>query len=193
MLPVALDGISPDLDSLEVYNNLMEKYNNHKDSMSKKDIINMFENEGFIVKFDANGNIDVSANQNRIKPFLITSAYTTSAAKSLLEDNKDIVKGGLRQLDKHETNALKKIEDLGWTIHRPGKPIDTKPSAGWFGGKKRYKGTIIIPLLPEADLKADEILGVGAKQEYYSRQQIMAQNQNSSNQPFINTDISLFE
>ena len=127
-LPVNSDG-SPDNSALGVYQELMQYYNDNKDSMSSSDIKALFGKGGFRVNVDSNGNLDVKSVGDRIEPFLVTWGYTNSAVSSLLDGNDVAENGGARRLGRGESNNLEKVRKAAWTVRKGKKDVFDQPSS----------------------------------------------------------------
>lgn len=185
-LPVKSDG-SPDNDALGVYQELMQYYNDNKDSMSSSDIKALFGKGGFRVNIDSNGNLDVKSVGDRIEPFLVTWGYTNSAVSSLLDGNDDVEKGGARRLDRRDSNNLQRVRETAWTVKKGKKDVFDQPSS-WWATERLYKAPIYIKLQDNASVRADQIAKSGPIQSKYSEETVASYNQNASTNNFVQTN-----
>lgn len=92
-LPVDING-DVDNATLDLFSELMREYNNNKDKMTKKEVDELFRFNGFNVTVNDDKSLDVTAQGDRVKPFLITHGYTKEGS-NLVKDNTDVEKGGL--------------------------------------------------------------------------------------------------
>lgn len=185
-LPVKSDG-SPDNSALGVYQELMQYYNDNKDSMSPSDIKALFGKEGFRVNIDSNGNLDVKSVGDRIEPFLVTWGYTNSAVSSLLDGNDVAENGGARRLDRRDSNNLENVRKAAWTVKKGKKDVFDQPSSLW-ATERLYKAPIYIKLQDNASVRADQIAKFGPIQSKYSEETVASYNQNASTNNFVQTN-----
>lgn len=166
-LPVKGDG-SPDTESMQDFKEAMNEYDKNKDNMSPTDITRLFLNHGFSVKVNPDKTIEATAVGTDVKPFLVTYGFTNDAS-SLIDDNilSDERPAGLRQLDKNESEGVKVIENIAYTIGRGKDALNLKPTEGFierlFTGTRRYKGIVFMPERPNASVEASAMVGAGPR------------------------------
>lgn len=187
-LPTNSDG-SPDNQSLEEYKNLIEHYKLNKDNMTVSQIRRLFSNSGFTVDIDENKEISVSKTGSNVKPFLITFGYTNDGS-NLPDDNDDPNNGGLRKLNREESKGMARFEEQAWTLGSGRNAENWKPKTNIFN-RSRYKGIIYMPVRHGGSVIADAIPGAGPKKPAYSDAQVRFTAQNSSNTPYVKSNINI--
>jgi len=194
LLPVDNSG-KPDNASLQEYQELMKYYNSNKEGMSKADVQKLFNNSGFEVTVNEDKSLNVSKMGANVKPFLIAYAYTNEGS-DLPEENSDVNSGGLRALKGVEKDNMKSFEEAAWTRGSGKSRVDFTPSEGFFGrlfGTERYKGVVYMPIREGGDVIAGATQGAGPKKPVYSVSNTMYNAQNSSQNSYVKSDISLLQ
>ena len=194
LLPVDNSG-KPDNASLQEYQELMKYYNSNKEGMSKAEVQKLFNNSGFEVTVNEDKSLNVSKMGANVQPFLIAYAYTNEGS-DLPEENSDVNSGGLRTLKGVEKDNMKSFEDAAWTRGSGKSRVDFKPSEGFFGrlfGTERYKGVVYMSIREGGDVLAGATQGAGPKKPAYSVSNTMYNAQNSSQNSYVKSDISLLQ
>lgn len=194
LLPVDNSG-KPDNASLQEYQELMKYYNSNKEGMSKAEVQKLFNNSGFEVTVNEDKSLNVSKMGANVQPFLIAYAYTNEGS-DLPEENSDVNSGGLRALKGVEKDNMKSFEDAAWTRGSGKSRVDFKPSEGFFGrlfGTERYKGVVYMSIREGGDVLAGATQGAGPKKPAYSVSNTMYNAQNSSQNSYVKSDISLLQ
>ena len=194
LLPVDNSG-KPDNASLQEYQELMKYYNSNKEGMSKAEVQKLFNNSGFEVTVNEDKSLNVSKMGANVQPFLIAYAYTNEGS-DLPEENSDVNSGGLRTLKGVEKDNMKSFEDAAWTRGSGKSRVDFTPSEGFFGrlfGTERYKGVVYMSIREGGDVLAGATQGAGPKKPAYSVSNTMYNAQNSSQNSYVKSDISLLQ
>lgn len=187
LLPVNHDG-SPDHDSLEAYQRVMEEYRDRKDTMTRGEVERLFGNEGFNVNIDENKEISVTAGGDNVAPFLITWGFTNTSVRDLVVDNEDPSNGGATKLSKSEDSAYKNIRKEAWSRAKGKKVINIEPSSIWYS-ERLLKAPIYIKLQDNAAIRADQTKkgSSGPRKPDYSDADVRGHSQHGSGQ-YLNTD-----
>ena len=194
LLPVDNSG-KPDNASLQEYQELMKYYNSNKEGMSKAEVQKLFNNSGFEVTVNEDKSLNVSKMGANVQPFLIAYAYTNEGS-DLPEENSDVNSGGLRALKGVEKANMKSFEEAAWTRGSGKSRVDFTPSEGFFGrlfGTERYKGVVYMSIREGGDVLAGATQGAGPKKPAYSVSNTMYNAQNSSQNSYVKSDISLLQ
>lgn len=186
--------ISVDFDKLEEYHAVMKEFKENGDAMSRGQIIQLFSNAGFIISLNENNEIqEVVGDGARIRPFLITEAYTRSSA-DIVDDNKRGERFGLRkQKGKRVKESLEKA--FTTTSISGGKPKDQGPSGLLGFGKTPYVGYLFMPLRPGYDARISATTGVkdGPTTPQVTADHVSVQHRNTSGTGFNQTSASDIE
>lgn len=180
-LPVDANG-NVNNAMLDLFSELMGEYNNNKDKMTKKEVDELFRFNGFNVTVNDDKSLDVTAQGDRVKPFLITHGYTKEGS-NLVKDNTDVEKGGLWELDKESSKDMKTFENSAWSAGKDDSKGSLGPKQGFFGrmtGTDRYKGIIYMPIREGANVTAAAVQGNGPRRHQYTEEDVMHLAQNTT-------------
>ena len=188
-LPVDPRTGGPDNNSLQLFRQAMDKYEEMKDdpSFTTQDIEAMFNSVSFDVTINPDKSIDVKAQGGNVKPFWVTFAYTNDAS-DLVNENNDPNVGGLTKLSKNEHNAITPITDQAFTVYNRegGDPINIRPNKR-LKSERTYKGIVAIPLRDGATANIDALVGAGPKKPDYYEGDVRQMAQHTSGVPFNQT------
>jgi hypothetical protein len=183
-LPVNPDG-TLDYGSFEVFKKLYAEYEAKKDTASKEELERIFNEEGFNVTIDEDGNEKFLRESKLVKPFLAMYGWTNSAS-GLTDDN-----SGAKQLSKNEQNQLEPIFNDIWTIRTNEGVQDFTPDKSWHN-EKYYKGLILVPYRDNATAIVDAISKQGATTPVPTLQTVQ-HNYKEMNKPTINGNAKALE
>ena len=173
----------------------MQSYEITQKEQKMNPVQKLFNNSGFEVTVNEDKSLNVSKMGANVQPFLIAYAYTNEGS-DLPEENSDVNSGGLRTLKGVEKDNMKSFEDAAWTRGSGKSRVDFTPSEGFFGrlfGTERYKGVVYMSIREGGDVLAGATQGAGPKKPAYSVSNTMYNAQNSSQNSYVKSDISLLQ
>ncbi len=178
-LPADENG-APDNSSLESFKEVMDYYEKIKDTpeATPEAIKEMFASQAFDVTIGENGKLDVTAQGNNVKPFMLFYGFT-NAASNLVKGNDDERIGGLSKVTGEFEDMTKRVTDAAWTVKDGKKYKVDRPRQ--FGVKNvLYGGVVAVGLRHGVNQKLSAYVDSGPTDRLGTREEVTHRSQNTT-------------